>query len=123
MEGMHDVEGGRQPFNRWPFKPMPSEVEQPDGNPGVHVMRPGHARAHQAVLPRARKHGKRVAAIEPCGQRRGETVDVLPDAGPLPESRSVVDQDVHVGRIVTHRKCGKSLAFNTLTPFFWLCYL
>src|SRR3954466_7994116 len=123
MEGMHDADRRCEPFDWRPFQRMPPEVEQPGGNPGVHVTRSGHTRARQAVLPRARKYRQGVGTIEPCGQRGGEAMDILPDAGPLPESRAVVDQDVHVGRIVTHRKCGKSLAFNTLTRFFWLCYL
>ena len=50
-------------------------------------------------------------------------MDILPDAGPLAESRSVVDQDVHARRIVTQGYDAKPLAFNRLTRFFRLCYL
>ena len=55
-------------------------------------------------------------------ERRGQAVDILADTGPLPQRRTVVDQDAHARRIVAHGKRGKSLAFNRLTRFFWLCY-
>ena len=44
------------------------------------------------------------SAIEPAAERGGEFVDVLADAGALPERRPVVEQDAHAARIVAQRE-------------------
>ena len=120
---MDDVGVGREPFDWRPLQPVPGKIQHADRYSGVYLPGIRDGAWRQAVLPRTRKHRQRIVDVETRRQRSREPMDILADAGPLPESRSVIDQDVHAARIVTHDKVAKPLAFNRLTRFFRLCYL
>lgn len=120
---MHDIHPSLEQLDRRPSKAMPQKVQEMNRDPSVDLRRPSHDGRRQAVFPGTRKQGERVGVLQARGECGGEPMDVLPDAGPLAERRSVVDEDVHSGRIVAHQKSGKPLSFNRLTVFFWLCYL
>ena len=97
---MHDVEivSGER-LHRWPSETMPCEVEcayRPPSIDSPHAAEIG-VRNIEAVLPRAREHGKvEVGGGKPRRQGPDELVRVFADARALAQGGAVIDQRAHL---------------------------
>jgi len=100
MRRVRDVDGARQPFGRRPFAAVPEIVQNADGNPPVDDARArvGGDGRRRTILPGAREQQHLVVTV--CsGVRANQLVDVLANAGSLPQRGPVVDEDAHNGRV------------------------
>jgi hypothetical protein len=95
MSGVGDLRRPGEAFDRGPSKPMPGEIEQPDGHPRIDRLDSADIRDIEAIFPGARERHDLILRpfIAARGQRAGEFVDVLADAGSLPERGAVIQDD------------------------------
>ena len=101
---MGDVHRSGEPFHGRPLQPMPGKVEDPDGNAHVDDLGARQGLWVQLVLPGAREQDQRLAGPKAGQHRSSQLVNVLADAGALPERRAVIEQDAHARGIVTCRQ-------------------
>jgi hypothetical protein len=76
---------------------MPRQVQDVHRYSGVDDGRTPNAPWLETVFPGARKEGDRLARAEFGYERTRELVNVLSDARPLDERRTIVEQDAHGG--------------------------
>ena len=88
VRDVHDAHAER--LDRRPFEAVPRQVEQPDGDAAIDDGGRCERTGVDPVLPGAREQHDFVRG---AGQRAGELVDVLPDAGAVPQGRPVIQQD------------------------------
>jgi hypothetical protein len=96
MRRVHHVDASRQPFDRWPFEPMPEIVQHghrhaPIDDRGSKL---GAERGRRPVFPRTGKERQLVVV-------RGrvclhELTDVLADTRARTKGRAVVDENPHL---------------------------
>ena len=80
---------------------MPGQVEDTDGNADIDDVGARQRVGVQTILPRAREQDQRLPGPQAGQHRSSQLVNVLANAGALPERRAVIEQDAHARGIVT----------------------
>ena len=96
VHGVGELDGTGERVHRRPLEAVPRVVQRPHGDAGIDDAGAGNDVRAQAILPGTREERERVTRRQTPDQRRGELVDVLADAGALPERGPIVQQDAHV---------------------------
>lgn len=103
MGRVSHIDRPRKTLHGRPFEAVPGKVEDTNRHTDVDKASAGQGVRLHAVLPGARKQHQRLAGQEAGQHRGGQLVDVVANAGALPERRAVIEQDAHARGIVTWR--------------------